>query len=292
MTGYGAGEASGPLGHFAAEIRAVNNRFLDLAPRLPRELAALEPRVRALVKSRLSRGKVDLFVRWEADALAAPRVHFNTSLFCAYARQIKAMQAEAGDDSPLPMRYLLELPGVAVPASEAAAGEDALWEAVEPAISRAIENFHEERRREALAMAKDMQAQLAAIRAEMNRVESEREVILERYRERLRAKIDEWRETNSAAIDEGRLEAEVLFYADRCDVTEEIVRLRAHLDKFDATLRRPEGPAGKALEFLSQEMGREINTIGSKSRDTDQANAVLAMKGALEKIREQTANLE
>jgi uncharacterized protein (TIGR00255 family) len=292
MTGYGSAEAETEIGRLTAEARAVNSRFLDTLLHTPREFNPIETRLRALVKDYARRGKIDLSIRWQIDPDLAPRTDVNVDLLRDYSRQIQAIQSDLGDSGPLPLAYLLDLPGVIAGAKGPSLDPDALWDAVRPVAAKALERFAEERRREAESHVADLQTHLEDLRRETAAIEAGKDEVVERYRERLAKRIEEWRSQNNATIDEGRLEAEVLFHADRGDVTEELVRLGAHLEKFASTLEANRGPVGKDLDFLAQETLREINTIGSKSRDTALARSVLAMKASLEKIREQVQNLE
>jgi len=292
MTGFGAAEEETAVGRVSVEVRSVNNRFLEIAVRLPREFNSMETRLRGLVKEGLRRGKVDLSIRWQPKAELAPRMEINAEVLEAYARQIQALQARLGDSGPLPFQLLLELPGVTLGAAGPQLDEETLWASVRAPVAAALERLCQERLREGRALTADLLVHLQAIARGAEALEAAKEQVVERYRERLERRIEEWRAQSDAAIDEGRLEAEVLFFADRCEITEELVRLRAHREKLASTLHSPGGPVGKALDFLTQEILRELNTIGAKARDTEAASSILAMKGALEKMREQIQNLE
>jgi uncharacterized protein (TIGR00255 family) len=292
MTGYGACERETAIGRLMVEVRTVNNRFLDVSVRNPREFNAIENAIRDLVKSRLARGKAELFIRWEPAPELTPKIEIDAGLFDAYAKQIQALQARVADKGPLPLERILDFPGVVSGASGAEIDEETLWQAVSETVSAALDKLVEERLREGAALVADLRIHLETIAEESRSVEKLKDEAVDRWRERLAQKIEDWRAKNNAAIDEGRLESELCFYADRSDVTEELVRLAAHLEKFGATLDSPQGPLGKDLDFLTQEILREINTLGSKSRDTAIANSVLSMKAATEKIREQVQNLE
>lgn len=292
MTGFGAADAQTAIGHLSAEVRSVNNRFLDISIRMPREFNPLEMNLRALIKDRMSRGKIDLTIKWRINPEMAPRLEINAEVLETYARQIQEVQHRLGDSSPLPVEYLLELPGVTGGALSSQIEEDVIWQCLSEVTGQALGRLADERRREGQVLAEDLKAHLALLNAERNNVQQGAGDIVQRYRERLMKKIEEWREQANATIDEGRLEAEVLFFADRSDISEELVRLGAHLDKFNALLESPKGAIGRDLDFLTQELLREINTIGSKARDTGIVNSVLAMKGTVEKIREQVQNVE
>lgn len=292
MTGFGAAESESPIGRLSIEARSVNNRFLDISLRLPRDFNALEMNLRALIKDYLSRGKVDLTIKWRISPEMAPRMEINEDALEDYARQIRAIQQRLGDNAPLPLAYLLELPGVTGGALSSQIEEEAMWAALREVAVEALRRLSEDRLREGEVLANDLRTHLRTIAAQRETVRTGAEEVVQKFRERLAKKIDEWREQSNAAIEEGRLEAEVLFFADRSDISEELVRLGSHLEKFTATLDQPKGAVGRDLDFLTQELLREINTIGSKARDTSITNSVLAMKGAVEKIREQVQNVE
>ncbi len=292
MTGFGAANAETPIGQLSVEVRSVNNRFLDISIRMPREFNSCEMNLRSLIKQTISRGKIDIAIKWRINPELAPQLEINTDALESYARQIREVQTRLDDFSPLPMAYLLELPGVTSGALSAQVDEDTLWLSLKEVVSAALARLSEERQKEGIVLAEDLRGHLAEISRQTEIVRSGADEIVQRYRERLMKKIDEWREQSNAVIDEGRIETEVLFFVDRSDITEELVRLGSHLEKFKSTLDAPKGPAGRDLDFLTQELLREVNTIGSKARDTAIVNAVLLMKSLVEKIREQVQNLE
>jgi len=292
MTGFGAADADTEIGRLSVEVRSVNNRFLDISMRMPREFNPLEMNLRTLIKQTISRGKIDLTIKWRINPAIAPRLEINAEALEAYARQIQDLQHQLNDNSPLPLTYLLELPGVTGGALSARVEEETIWECVQRVTREALARLADERRKEGDVLAADVRANLQAIAAEAETVREGAADIVQRYRERLMKKIEKWREQSNATVDEGRLEAEVLFFADRSDISEELVRLGSHLDKFNAMLDQPKGAVGRDLDFLTQELLREVNTTGSKARDTSVVNSVLAMKGLVEKIREQVQNIE
>ncbi len=292
MTGFGFAESETEIGRIGVEIRSVNNRFLDLSFRMPREFNLLEMHLRALVKEKISRGKVDLSIKWRINPDIAPRLEINEAALETYAKQIQSVQHRLNDNAPLPLAYLLDLPGVTGGALSPQVEEEVIWKCLRSVTSQALDRLAEERAKEGAVLAADVRGQLSFISEQMQIVQQAAPEVIVRHRERLMKKIEEWREQNNATIDEGRLEAEVLFFADRADVNEEIVRLGSHIGKFTSALDKPKASIGRDLDFLTQELLREINTIGSKARDTSMVNCVLAMKGSVEKIREQIQNIE
>ncbi|MCX7014058.1 MAG: YicC family protein [Candidatus Sumerlaeota bacterium] len=292
MTGYGAIEQETDLGRVSVEVRSVNNRQLDVSIRLPREFNPIETQVRDEIKRSLQRGKVDMFIRWTPKAELMARVEIDAGALETYAAQIRAVQAKLGDSGPLPLEYLLGLPGVALGAGGPQLDPAALWASVRPVVGAALNRLGEERLREGRSLSADLRLHVQTILDAAGAVEPIKDLVVQRYREKLERKIEEWKAQSDMAIDEARLEAEVLFFAERSDITEELVRLRAHGEKFLAILDKPGGPVGKSLDFLAQEMLREVNTLNAKTRDLEAFPSVHAMKSAVEKIREQVQNIE
>ena len=291
MTGFGSAVASSPAGEFAVEIKAVNNRFLDQSVRLPRELNFLEPAIRDEVKANVRRGKLDLFVRWAPAAGAVPLAQINGPLLRHYAKQI----SEAMDlprSTSIDIAALLQLPGTVI--STSAAGDDeTLKEAVLQSVRDALKALDETRGREGTKLAAAILEVLEEIERACAEVESLKESVVEEMRTRLRERLEQIEKNTNVTLDPGRLEAEVVIFAEKSDITEEVVRLAAHL----SAMRRlcagaqTEG-VGKTMDFLVQEMLREVNTIGNKARGLEISQRVVRMKSEIEKIREQVQNIE
>lgn len=289
MTGFGAGSAREGDEVVSVEVRSVNGKFCDVKLRLPRELASLEIETVKHVKSRLARGSVDVFVRREAapDSTAStPTV--NGPLLRAYAESLKAAAREAGLGDALEMRDLLELDGV-VSLEERPPDLDGAQRALVRALDQALDALIVVRKREGEALEADFRGRSATLRRLM---EEARELVpaqVNAWKERLEARLAEL--SDGIEIDPQRIAQEVVFFADRTDVAEEITRLEAHLDELERLLSRDQ-PVGRRLEFLLQEINRETNTLGSKSQHTDIARRVVEMKVELERMREQSLNVE
>jgi uncharacterized protein (TIGR00255 family) len=295
MTGYGRGEAGGAAGVFEVEIKSVNHRFLEAKVYLPRQLQMnqLETPLTRRVKEKLGRGKVDVSVRWNPSPEYQPRARFNREVLGIYDREVADMARALGRaDEKIRLEFLLGLPGV----SETDAPElEEAWieELATVALDAALDKLLDERRREGAALEEELRGRLDNMEAMRAEIESRRDEVVASFRERLQKKAEDWARDAGIQIDAGRLEAEVMLYVDRSDVTEELVRLKTHIDAFRDALSRPENEAqGKALDFLGQEFLRETNTIASKSRDTGIAALVLSLKGEIEKIKEQVLNVE
>ncbi|MFH0792409.1 MAG: YicC/YloC family endoribonuclease [bacterium] len=290
MTGFGRAQAETEIGKISVEVRSVNNRFLDLRFRLPREWAALENSLRAQAKQILHRGKVDVFVRWEASPDALPKPHLNRALLENFYRELCDAQKALGHPEPPSWEVLLQLPGVMQPEGDALE-EVKILELASGVLRDAIESLQAQRAAEGNTLRQDLMARAEVIEEAVNGIEQESPQLVEKFRERLRKRIEELQLAQN--LDPGRLEAETAMFADKSDITEEIVRFRHHLQSYRDILTKPDTPTpGRSLDFLMQELLREANTIASKGRDTTIAQHVLVIKNELEKIREQVQNLE
>jgi uncharacterized protein (TIGR00255 family) len=290
MTGFGRADVSTELATIGVEARSVNHRHLDLAIRLPRTLSSLEPRVRRMLSQRLERGRVDVSVQLGAGT-GAPggRVAIDAGLAREYAERARALASELGLAGDVSLTWVLERSGVVRLEEPELPDPEALWPTFETALTRALDALIAQRTTEGAALA----AELRALRVELSRhVDSmvtrapagaaRRE---ERLRERIKALLE------GAGVDEGRILTEVAVWAEKADIAEELARLRAHLDQLGATLDKG-GPVGRSLDFLLQELNREVNTVASKADDLELSQTALAAKGVLERMREQVQNLE
>jgi uncharacterized protein (TIGR00255 family) len=288
MTGFGRGEGSGSAGRIVVEAKAVNHRFSEVVFRMPRQFNALEEGARKLVLSRIARGRVDVFVSWEAGTQARI-VKVDKGLAIAYHNSLKELGEEIGSKLEISLDTLARLPDV-LTISEADVTVDELWPAFEQALSQALEGLVAMREREGETLVADLQSRIAKIEA-LGHVVTERapQVVME-YRQRLSRRLEELLPQGNS-VDPQRLAQEVTLFADRSDITEEIQRLGSHVSQFRQTLQADEA-VGRKLDFLVQEIGREVNTMGSKANDATIISQVVEAKSELEKIREQVQNIE
>jgi uncharacterized protein (TIGR00255 family) len=289
MTGFGAGRAQAGSESVAAELRSVNGKFCDVRTHLPRDLAGLEQVVARIVKARLARGVVDVTVRRESEGTvrgAIPAV--DLPLAAAYAKAFRELQAELGLAGEVTVHDLIGLDGV-VTLAERAPDLGPLAEAVERALSAALDALEEMRRREGEALARDLAARLTALENGAAAIRAAAPESVQAYRDRLAARVAEL--SRGVPVDPARLAQEVAFFAERIDVAEELTRLASHLSQMRALLGS-DAPAGRRLEFLVQEVNREVNTVGSKSQHAGMSAQVVELKAELERIREQVANVE
>jgi len=290
MTGFGRGESRVGDVHVVCDLRSVNHRFLDLKVRLPQEASGMESELRKILTRQLSRGRVDMSLKLIREN-GKPRVHLDRDLIGRCLDAVGSLQRELDVPGTLDMAALLRVPGVLRidndRATELSRKEKA---AVQEAVANALVSLCRVREREGSALKRDLVRRLRAIRRHMAAVERRSGGLAERLSRRLKAKVR--RLVDGMDVDPGRLAQEVAYLAERSDITEELVRLRAHLDSMEELLGDSKAPRGKELDFLTQELHRETNTIHSKADDLAIGRAALAIKSEVEKIREQVQNVE
>ncbi len=293
MTGYGRGTASGKKFRANVEIRAVNSRFLEIRSKLPRPLSFLEPIVREGIEQVITRGVVDFMLQL-TPVDPAQAIPLDESVASAYVEKAKKFAKDWNCPDGLTAVAVLKLPGVlGAEGVSIYENEKEIPLLVKTALTEALAGLLEMRKREGEKLQKVLQRELADFRENLHWVEKNTAELNKRYSEKLRTRISDWSKKNSVEVDEGRLMQEITYYLDRSDVTEELDRLESHLRQTDdALMGSGKRSSGKRLEFLAQEMGREVNTIGAKSDQTDLSHRVVEMKLILEKIREQVQNLE
>ena len=293
MTGFGRAELRGDTLVVTVEARSVNHRHLDIALRLPRALAPLELEARRAIGARLERGRVDVAVQVTSVAgQPMQRVVTDAALAREYVARARALGADLGDlgvGGDVTLGWLLDRPGVVRVEEPEPADASVPWAVLEAVLGRALDELVDRRAAEGERLAQELRSlhvELGAIVATMAaRAPVSVQRREERLRERLRALL------GSPGVDEGRILTEAAVWADKADITEELARLRAHLAELALVLDKG-GPVGRTLDFLLQELGREVNTVASKSDDLELSQAALAGKGVLEKMREQVQNLE
>ena len=290
MTGFGRGNVTGEAFNVAVEIKTVNNRYLDIHLRLSQELAPLEMNVRKLVTSRLSRGRVDLSISLERTGSSTYEI--NRNLIGGYINALRDVQREFNLAGDVDLNTLTRLPGAL---GQARSGiDEETTNGIMQAISEALEDLEKMRAVEGAALADEMRVRLAKIEAEIPIIEDAAAGIVDAYRQRIHKRVTELLARNDnqlVELDAGRLAQEVAYLADRSDITEELARLRSHLEQFRVTIET-EGEVGKRLDFLLQELNREANTVLSKSTEIAVKDAGLAIKAEVEKLREQVQNVE
>jgi uncharacterized protein (TIGR00255 family) len=291
MTGFGRGEAYHDECRITVEMKSVNNRYCDIQVRQPRILAALEGRVRELISSRLARGKIDIFINFEDNSANSISVKTDTALAQAYADAFRKISDVAAVPDGLTASVIGRFNDV-LKVETAQVDENAVWQLLQEALQQALERMCQMRGSEGGKLVKDINIKLDGLADLKERIARRAPTVPEDYRQRLQQRDQELLDEQSRAFyDEQRLAAEVAIFADRCAIDEELVRLDSHFVQFRDMLTENE-PIGKKLDFLIQEINREINTIGSKANDLELTGYVVSMKSELEKIREQIQNIE
>lgn len=290
MTGYGRGECSRDGFKVTVELSSVNRKQAEISVNLPREMEALEAPIRDLINRNVSRGRLTVRVSLHTSASkSSARMHINLDLAKAYAKELEKLAKHLKLAGPVTLEQLLRAPGVFQTDEELADAED-LWPAVEKALHHALAALLKMRAREGANLARDLAARIAIMRRCTERVQKQSPLSTERYRQHLIERIKNAGLATPLQEDE-RLLKEVVFFADRSDISEELTRLQSHFEQFDDCAKSAE-PVGRMLDFLAQEMNREINTIGSKANDAVISREVVTLKAELEKFREQAQNVE
>jgi uncharacterized protein (TIGR00255 family) len=287
MTGYGAAEGQTARGTLRIEIRTVNHRFLNVALKLPSELQPLEAELREALRREFERGHVAVSARWLGTEEGVAQVSVDLNHARQVATALRELQSALGLGGELDLALVARQPDVLT--RNAATPTPPDWADVAPILAEAAEACRVMREREGAALAQDILERLDRLEATAGEIATLAPARLLRERDRLRAAVAEL--LDGRVMDETRLAQEIAVNADRLDITEELVRFRTHTSACREAIGGA-GPVGKRLGFLAQEMGREVNTIGSKANDAAIARLVIGMKGELEKIREQLENLE
>lgn len=291
MTGQGEARHESSFGLLRVELRTVNNRGLKVAPRLGESLSRFEPRVESLLRSLIHRGTVQVNLRWQRDT-AARRYRINAAVLQSYHRQLRLLQQTLEDAAAVDLTALTALPGVIEEAEQDVTADDAeLWQAIEEAVRRAVDDLDQMRCREGAAMADALRKDTAEIARRLEAIGRLAPRVVDHYRDRLRGRIESYLAANGLEVGPVDLLRELQLYADRSDISEEVTRLESHLKVFDQHLR-DDVAAGRRLEFVVQEMFRETNTIGSKASDAEISAHVVEIKCALERMRELVQNIE
>ncbi len=294
MTGYGRAQSLADGRDVLVEIRAVNHRYYEFSARLPRTCMYLEEKLKAFLNGKIARGKVEVSVTITRPDGKDAQIVVNRSVAEGYVNALRTLNNEMGEngrywlDDDIRLSTLLRLPDVFT-VTKAQDDENAIWEQVSQVAEAALEGFLSMRRTEGERLAEDLLAKLAGLETMLVQIESIAPSVAESYRERLFAKLTELlKDTN---IEQQRVLTEAAIFAEKTAIDEETVRLHSHIAQF-RTLLAEDAPVGRKLDFLVQEMNREVNTIGSKAQELSITRLVVDMKSEIEKIREQIQNIE
>lgn len=289
MTGFGRGEAASDGISLTAEVKSVNSRYLDISLRLPQVIQEKELKIKELLQQRVSRGKLTVNLRLDQAKTGEPEVTFNPGLVRGYMELLEELRETAGIQQPPNLDNLMAFNEIFVPREQAPSTLRTIWDLGRQALGRALDQLVEMRNKEGSQLEKDLVERVDTIDSLLETIRGLTEGRSEEARDKLHKRIEKL--VSDERVDEERLEMEVAVLVDKMDITEEIVRLQSHIKFFREALGQEEA-VGRRLNFLSQEMNREINTIGSKANSSEISRHVVHAKENLEQIREQIQNVE
>ena len=290
MTGYGRGDCSQDGFKITVELSSVNRKQSEISVNLPREMELLEAQIRDLINRHIARGRLTVRVTFHAGAsVNAARMHLNVALARAYARELGRLSRQLSLPGQVTLDHLVRAPGVFQTDEQLAIEED-FWPAVQKALERALNGLLRTREREGAHLEQDLARRIHIMRKAVLHIQDHAPKVAERYRKQLIARIKA-AGLEAPSLEDDRLLKEVVYFADRSDISEELTRLKSHFQQFD-DCRKSKEPVGRMLDFLAQEMNREVNTIGSKANDSLISRAVVTLKAELERFREQAQNVE
>ncbi len=290
MTGFGEARCLAERLAVSAEVRCINSRYFKLSLRTAEGCGPLEPKMEAVVRRRVRRGTIQVNLRVERTA-AAEDDRIDVAVLEGYRRQLEAIQRQWGTGDGIGPEVLLGLPGVIREDFGCSASMADDWPLIGEVLESALEQLDQMRRDEGQAMAADLKANCDTIAARLEEVRRRAPLVVEAYRTRLAERLERVLAEIDVRVDAADLLKEVSLFADRSDISEEIVRLESHLEQFAGIMAAPES-SGRKLDFLTQEMVRETNTIGSKANDVEISRQVIEIKAAIERIREMVQNIE
>lgn len=292
MTGFGESRRQEGDLAVAVEARSINNRYFKLSIRASEGYSILEAQIENLTRRHVKRGTIQINLRVER-AHRADDYRLNVDVLAGYARQLQSAKAKLDwkDSEPLPLGALLAMPGVVDERPREAASVEADWPLIEATLEAALAGMNRMRADEGKTLAEDLSANGAIVTRELEQIERRAPTVTESYRARLTERLAKTLEDFQVTLDPADLVREAAIFAERCDISEEIVRLRSHLEQFASIMAAAES-SGRKLDFLTQEMFREANTIGSKANDVQISRHVIEIKAAVERIREMIQNVE
>lgn len=289
MTGFGRGESMDDLHSFNIEIKSVNHRYNDIIIRMPKHISYLEEKIKKYIKQKITRGRIEVYIKLEYIDEVTMDVKVNMPLAKIYKTAIEELINELNIKDNIMLSHMMNFPEI-IKSERKDTDEDIIWNCLLKSLDLALENLLSMRNEEGLALKEDMEAQIDTIDSKILEIEKRAPVVVKDYKERLYDRIKELLDDNYE-LDEDRLNHEVAIFAEKSDVNEEIVRLKSHIQQFELSLNENK-PVGRKLDFIVQEINREINTIGSKANDLTITNHVVDIKSKIEKIREQIQNVE
>jgi len=288
MTGYGHYEYQDEEIRMNVEIKTVNHRYCDAYIRMPRQLNCFEDKVRALITGRIARGKIDVCIKWENIGEGMKEVVLDEDLARAYYEAMGRLAVNLGLRDDISIASLARFPEI-FRVEKKEEDEEAIWSVLQNAVNSAIDILLSMREAEGEKLKESLLGICDVIESYRLKILDRAPLVVHEYKDKLTARIRELLDNN--CIDETRMAMEIAIFADKCSINEELVRLKSHLDQFRDIIGT-DSPVGKKLDFLLQEMNREVNTIGSKANDLDITKYVVELKSEIEKVREQIQNIE
>lgn len=287
MTGFG--RASGQLDSclFTVEIKSVNHRFLDINLKIPKQFISIEDRLKKLISQSVNRGRVEVYINLEGEALVAKSIHIDWDLLAQYVDSLHQIKVRFSLKDEVTLNQILTF-DEGIDIHEESISSDDLEKELIHIVESAVSKLSEMRKAEGEQLALDLKQRLADMKSIMVELEKTAPTVIEQYRERIEKRISEF---ISGKVDENRILTEVALFADKADISEELTRIHSHIHQFEETLHANE-PIGRKLDFLVQELNREANTIGSKANDARIAKNVVELKSIIEKLKEQVQNIE
>lgn len=287
MTGYGKASLIKNERNYQIEIKTVNHRYLDISVKMPRQLSYLEDTIKKEINNKIKRGKVDVFVNFENNSLEGRKININTELASAYIKELKKLAESENILGDIQVNDIARYPDVLN--IESNQDDEIIKKEISEALNVAVSNLAEMRQVEGTKMAEDILIRLEYIQEKVKEISKLSTGLIEEYVVKLEERLKQI--LKGQEIDQSRLAQEVVIYADKCSVEEEITRLNSHISQFQNLINSNE-PIGKKLDFIIQEMNRETNTIGSKANNLEITNRVIDLKTQIENIREQVQNIE
>ena len=287
MTGYGKSNMSKNLREYQVEIKSVNHRYLDVSIKMPRSLSYLEEEIKKVVSTKVTRGKIDVYITFNNNSLEGRDIKINTEIARMYIKELRNLAESEGIVADIPVTEISKLPDVLTIQNNQ--DDETIKNELLEVSSKAIDNLVDMRKVEGEKIAQDLLVRIQDIEEKVKKISSLSTGLIEEYVVKLNTRIKDLLQDQE--IDEARLAQEVVIYADKCSIEEEVTRLNSHIYQFRELLNSNEA-MGKKLDFMIQEMNRETNTIGSKANNLEITNEVINMKTQLENIREQVQNIE
>lgn len=289
MTGFGRCEFKNDNYHFLIECKTINHKYCDINVRLPRKISFLEDKIRNYVKNFVKRGRVDLYIKLDLIGSEDVNLKFDDKLATQYVNILKEIKEKFDLQDDISVMNVAKFPDI-VKCEEKEEDEDLYWSMLREALDITLEKLGQMRQEEGKKLAEDTLERCDILKNIVNEIETYSDTVVYEYKEKLNTRINEILD-NPSIVDENRLAQEIAIFADKSNITEEIVRFRSHIEQLKNTVVKNES-IGRKIDFLIQEMNREVNTMGSKSSNINITNLVVEVKSELEKIREQIQNIE